>query len=123
MQEIGSKKKKGIGGAIMRKIKVLITAFVLMLILSMDLGALFTNGTVSTTQVENQGEDENDAFFKFSNLQYNVGCITSAIKGAVTSKIAGVTNSAADKYANAVADATTKHVENAITKKEADGKK
>lgn len=120
MQEIGSEKNKRVGGVSMRKIKVLITAFVLMLILSMDLGALFTDGTVSDTQVKSQ---ESDAFFKFSNLQHNVGCITSAIKGAVTSKVAGVTNSAADKYANAVADATTKNVENAITKKEANGKK
>lgn len=104
----------------MRKIKVLITAFILMLILSMDLGTLFTDGTVNDTKVETQ---DKDAFFKFSNLQHNVGCITSAIKGAVTSKVAGVTNSAADKYANAVADATTKSVEDAITKKEADGKK
>lgn len=104
----------------MRKIKVLIVGFVLMLILSMDLGALFTEGTVNDTQVESE---ENDAFFKFSNLQHNVGCITSAVKGAVMSKVSGVTNSAADKYANAVADATTKSVEDAITKKEADGKK
>lgn len=104
----------------MRKIKVLITAFILMLILSMDLGTLFSDETVNDMQVE---EQENDAFFKFSNLQHNVGCITSAVKGAVTSRVDGVANSAADKYANAVADATTKSVEDAITKKEADGKK
>lgn len=104
----------------MRKIKVLITGFILLLILSMDLGALFSGETVKETQVESQ---ENDAFFKFSNLQYNVGCITSAVKGAVRSKVSSATNSAADKYANAVADATTKSVEDAITKKEADNKK
>ena len=120
MQEIGSEKKERIGGVFMRKIKVLITVFVLMLILSMDLGTLFSDGTANNTQAETQ---EDDAFFKFSNLQHNLGCITSAVKGAVMSKVSGVTNSAADKYANAVADATTKSVEDAITKKEAESKK
>lgn len=101
----------------MRKIKVLITTFILMLILSMDLGTLFTDGTAGDVQVESQ---ENDALFKFSNLQHNIGCITSAIKGAVVSRVTGVTNSAADKYANAVADATTKSVEAVVTKKTTD---
>lgn len=100
-----------------RKIKVLITLFVILLILSMDLGTFFSN--IENGAVVAQGHE----MFEFSNLQHNLQCITGAIKMAVTDKNQTEKEkkkenaNLVDKYGNALADATTKAVEEAITSK------
>lgn len=103
----------------MRKVKILITGFIIMLILSMDLGAVFSDTAKAENEVQATADEP---IFKFSNLQHNVGCITSAIGGAFHAKVAGAANDTAEKYANAVADATTKNVEKAIIEKKQEKK-
>ena len=104
----------------MRKIKVLITLFVIMLILSTDLGTFFS-GTAGKEQVtqttEATSEEKNENIFQFAYLQHNLGCITGAIQSAIVSKTKSATSNFADKYTNAIADTTTKSVEKAITEK------
>lgn len=103
-----------------RKIKILISLFVIMLVLSMDLGNFFSNVGNGTLAMEGH------EMFEFANLQHNLHCITDAIKTAVTankgnSKDEKKENSSlVDKYGNALADATTKAVENAIIAKDKD---
>ena len=111
------------GGVFMRKIKVLITLFVIMLILSTDLGTFFSGNAgkeqvAETTETMGTAEDGNENIFQFDYLQHNLGCITNAIQSAITSKTKSATSNLADKYTNAIADATTKSVEKAITEKE-----
>lgn len=96
----------------MRKIKILITAFVIMVVLSMDLGTVFSGTSHTDMQTEKTAEDE--GFCSFSNLQYNVGCIKDCIVGTMHKKVADVADQTASQYAEAVADKTTKAVENAI---------
>ena len=98
----------------MRKIKVLISVFVMMLILSMDLGSIFSD---TAEKPEQTVAEQESAVFEIANLQHNLGCITNAMKKAVSSKVSGAAEGVADKYANAVADTTTKTVENAIAEK------
>lgn len=100
-----------------RKIKVLISLFVILLVLSMDLGTFFSN-------IGNGGiAEEGHEIFEFANLQHNIQCITGAIKTAVTAKNQTdkeekkEDSNLVDKYGNALADATTKAVEKAITSK------
>lgn len=105
----------------MRKIKVLITLFVIMLILSTDLGTFFSGNAgkeqaVQTT--ETTSEEKNENVFQFAYLQHNLGCITAAIQSAITSKTKSATSNLAEKYTNAIADKTTETVENAIKEKQ-----
>lgn len=104
----------------MRKIKVLITLFVIMLILSTDLGTFFS-GTAGKEQVtqttEATSEEKNENIFQFAYLQHNLGCITGAIQSAIVSKTKSATSGLADKYTNAIADKTTETVEKAIKEK------
>lgn len=105
----------------MRKIKVLITLFVIMLILSTDLGTFFSGnaGKEQATQTaETTSEENNENVFQFAYLQHNLGCITGAIQSAITSKTKSATSSFAEKYTNAIADKTTESVEKAIKEKE-----
>lgn len=103
-----------------RKIKILISLFVVMLILSMDLGTLFSTGKDGIVTAEGH------EMFEFANLQHNLGCITGAIKSAVVAKNDTVPEektekkedtNLVDKYGSALADATTKAVEDAIVAK------
>lgn len=101
-----------------RKIKILISLFVIMLVLSMDLGTFFSNVGNGTLVMEGH------EMFEFANLQHNLHCITDAIKTAVTTKKGDSEDekkedtNLVDKYGNALADATTKAVENAIITKD-----
>lgn len=103
-----------------RKIKILISLFVIMLVLSMDLGTFFSN--VGNGAVAMEGHE----IFEFANLQHNLNCITGAIKMAVTGKNETgeeekkEISNLVDKYGNALADATTKAVEDAIVAKDND---
>lgn len=103
-----------------RKIKILISLFIVMLVLSMDLGTLFAPGEERAIALEGH------EMFEFSNIQHNVGCIAGAIKCAVVER--GNTSekketekkeapSLTDQYGNALADATTKVIEDAINAK------
>lgn len=105
----------------MRKIKVLITLFVVMLVLSTDLGTFFSDSSVKEQSVQTAKEDEekNENVFQFAYLKHNLGCITSALQSAISSKTKSASENFADRYTNAVADATTKTVEKAITGKKA----
>ncbi|MCI8410281.1 MAG: hypothetical protein HFJ09_13590 [Lachnospiraceae bacterium] len=98
-----------------RKIKVLISLFVILLVLSMDLGTFFSN--VENGVVVAKGHE----MFEFANLQHNLQCITGAIKAVVSTKNKTdkeQNTNLVDKYGNALADATTKAVEKAITSKD-----
>lgn len=100
-----------------RKIKVLISLFVILLVLSMDLGTFFSN--IGNGAIVEEGHE----MFEFANLQHNVQCITAAVKTAVTAKNQKDKEekkenaNLVDKYGNALADATTKAVEKVITSK------
>ncbi len=99
----------------MRKIKVLIGLFMVMLILSMDLGSIFSDTKTEQTKVEST---QTESFFQFANLQHNLTCITSAVRNVISQKTQSITTKTADKYANAIANTTTKTVENVITKEQ-----
>lgn len=97
----------------MRKIRILLTSFVIFLVLSMDLGSIFAPQSATPQKVEASQEK----MFDFANLQHNLGCIGNAVKGAVAQQVKGVTKDTADKYAQVVADQTTKAVEDVIEEK------
>ncbi len=99
----------------MRKIKILLTSFVIFLVLSMDLGGIFAPQAATAQKVETEAAQEK--VFDFAHLQYNLGCIGNAVKGAVAKQVKGVAQDTADKYAEAVADQTTKAVEDVIKEK------
>lgn len=107
------------GGVFMRKIKILITLFVIMLILSTDLGTFFSGnaGKEHVEETSETTEQKNENIFQFSYLQHNLGCITNAIQSAITSKTKSATSNFADKYTNAIAHKTTEAVEKAINEK------
>lgn len=96
----------------MRKIKILISLFVIMLILSMDLGTLFSKSAPDMTKQNSQNQE----IFDFENLQHNLGCIAGAIKSMIGIKTDDVALNLAGKYEEVIADTTTKAVEKAIDK-------
>ena len=100
------------GELFMRKVKVLIGLFVVMLILSLDLGSIFSETSTEQTKEQNVKQE---SMFQFANLKHNLGCITFAVKNVVSQKTQSLTTKTADKYANAIANTTTKTVENAIS--------
>lgn len=109
------------GGVFMRKIKVLVTLFVVMLVLSTDLGTFFSDSSVKqqSVQTAKDNEEKNENVFQFAYLKHNLGCITSALQSVISSKTKAASDNFANRYTNAVADVTTKSVEKAITGKTA----
>lgn len=101
-----------------RKIKILVTLFVVMLVLSTDLGSFFSKQPASSQEVQVQeAGNENEEFFQFAHLRHNIGCITDAIKSMITNKTTAVIHDVSNQYSNALADTTTQAVEKAILEK------
>lgn len=89
----------------MRKIKILITLFVVMLVLSTDLGGFFSKQPAHTQEMQIQ-QEEKEEFFQFAYLRHNLGCITDAIKSAITTKSSAAIHVVSDKYSNALTENT-----------------
>lgn len=99
----------------MKKIKILITAFIIFSILSLDLGAVFSGQATSSVKTE-QASEEN--LFTIEHFKYNVGCIGKKIGSVVCDAVSGAAKDTAKQYAEKVADSTTKSIEKTIEKKQ-----
>ena len=95
-------------GSFMRKIKILIGSFLILLVLSLDLGTIFSHQPVK------EREQTQTDYFTVKNVQHNVTCIALAVREMVMDKINLEKKGISDQYANAVAEQTTKTVEQAI---------